>query len=153
MPEQYIHPRYFLVETWADLFRSPGGARQYVKFVQYMINCFRSDAEGRVEDVQEFCRLATAEEGLFLSTTVAQIPELNMLTLVLFSSLFLQSLRQRTDSLSWMQPSWPHKSTHDFVSRSSERSASQECHQVACSSKQGEGNVWEWVGRRWKSYD
>lgn len=80
MTEQYIHPRYFLVETWADLFRSPGGPRQYAKFVQYMINCFRSTKrEGRIEDVQALFQLAIAEEGLFLSTTVAQIPELNML--------------------------------------------------------------------------
>lgn len=79
MTEQYIHPRYFLAETWADLFRSPDGPRQYAKFVQYVISCFRSKKEGRFEDVQALVQLATAEEGLFLSTTVAQIPELNML--------------------------------------------------------------------------
>lgn len=86
MTEQYINPRYFLVETWADLFRSPGGARQYAKFVQYIIGCFRSKKEGRFENVHAFFQLATAEEGLFLSTTVAQIPELNMVPWVLISS-------------------------------------------------------------------
>lgn len=84
MTEQYINPRNFLVETWADLFRSPGGPRQYAKFVQHMISCFRSKKEGRFEEVHAFFQLATAEEGLFLSTTVAQIPELNMLPWVLF---------------------------------------------------------------------
>lgn len=79
MTERYIHPRYFLIETWADLFRSPEGPRQYAKFVQYMITCFRSKREGRFDDVQALFQLATAEEGLFLSTTVAQVPELNML--------------------------------------------------------------------------
>lgn len=79
MTEQFIHPKYFLVETWADLFRSPGGPRQYAKFVQYVISCFRSKMEGRFEDVQALFQLAIAEEGLFLSTTVAQIPELNIL--------------------------------------------------------------------------
>lgn len=79
MTEQYINPRYFLVETWADLFRSSVGARQYAKFVQYMIGCFRSKKKGRFEDVHAFFQLSVAEEGLFLSTTVAQIPELKML--------------------------------------------------------------------------